>query len=142
MRRGTWVDRAGGSFGGNYRDSEQENLVRLVAYDGVVSPAPGTTGGFSRAPSPQRSMKNIDASCLEAGDTYMRLALRTQAQCRVHSFGVRTIERFYMSSTSNLYWSADLLGRGGLASGYHTNLAPTPDDMTLSWSTPMETSVW
>lgn len=32
-----------------------------------------------------------------------------------------TIERFYMSSTSNPYWSADLLGRGRLASGYHTN---------------------
>lgn len=32
-----------------------------------------------------------------------------------------TIERFYMSSTSNPYWSADLLGTGRLASGYHTD---------------------
>ena len=32
-----------------------------------------------------------------------------------------TIERFYMSSTSNPYWSRDLLGTGRLASGYHTN---------------------
>ena len=43
-----------------------------------------------------------------------------------HSFGVRTIERFYMSSTSNPYWSADLLGRGRLASGYHTNFSADP----------------
>ena len=32
-----------------------------------------------------------------------------------------TIERFYMSSTYNPYWSADLLGTRRLASGYHSN---------------------
>lgn len=30
----------------------------------------------------QRSMKNINAGCLEPGETFMRLALRTQSQCR------------------------------------------------------------
>jgi hypothetical protein len=70
--------RAGGSFGGKYRDSDHVNLVSPVAYDGVVSPAPTTSPS---AASTVVSEPKPSLPCVGSRWTFCFERLKQRASC-------------------------------------------------------------